>query len=79
MTSPVTPQSVTRGGGEALLVPAEKNEALEPKRTNVTARCTNTHHSFEKCDVVGLTSVPGLCVECFPKDLGGKYHFLSDY
>lgn len=47
MNSPVTLLSVTRGGGEALLVPAEKNEALEPKSTNITARYTNTHLAFE--------------------------------
>lgn len=61
MNSPVMPLPVTHGGGEALLVPAEKTEALEPKSTNVTARCTNTHRGFEKCDVVRLSSVPGLC------------------
>lgn len=47
MNSPVMPLSVTHGGGEALLVPAEKNEALEPKSTSITARCTNTHLDFE--------------------------------
>lgn len=56
-------------------MPAGKNEPLEPKSTNVTARCPNTHLAFEKCDVVGLISVPELCVEWFPKDLGEKYPF----